>query len=105
MCTMRITYVSPVSVAKMALVLYGVLGLLVGLLFAVFSLFGAAIGGSSGDESALVGAFFGIGAVVFLPIFYGGMGALTALVGAWLYNVAAGLIGGVEIRTDISPAV
>jgi hypothetical protein len=99
---MRITYISPISLAKVALVLYGVLGLVFGLLFAVLSLFGAAFGGASGDESAVFSAFFGIGAVVFLPIFYGGMAAIMALVGAALYNAVAGFIGGVEIRTETS---
>lgn len=97
---MRISYISPLSLAKVALVLYGVLGLLVGLVFAALSLFGAAFGAASGEESAMYGAFFGIGAIVFLPIFYGGMGAVMALIAAWLYNVAAGFIGGIEIRTE-----
>ena len=101
---MRITYVSPLSLARVALVLYGVLGLVFGLLFAVLSLFGAAFGESPGDGSALYGAFFGIGAVVFLPIFYGGMGAVMAFVGAWLYNLVAGFVGGIEIRAESAPA-
>ena len=100
---MRITYISPLSLAKVALVLYGVLGLLMGLFFAAFSLFGAALGAASGEESAMFGAFFGVGAIVFLPIFYGGMGAVMALVAAWLYNVAAGFIGGIEVRTEVMP--
>lgn len=97
---MRIISVSPLSLAKVALVLYGVLGLLFGLCFAVLSLFGAAFGDAPGGGSALYGAFFGIGAVVFLPILYGGMGAVMAFVGAWLYNLVAGVVGGVEIRTE-----
>ena len=101
---MRITYISPLSLAKVALVLYGALGLIVGLFFAAFSIFGAAIGAASGEESAMFGAFFGIGAIVLMPIFYGGMGALMAVISAWLYNVAAGFIGGIEIRTESTPA-
>jgi hypothetical protein len=100
---MRITYISPISLAKVALVLYGALGLVFGLLFAVLSLFGAAFGRAAGEESAMFSAFFGIGAVVFLPLFYGGMAAVMALVGAALYNVVAGFIGGVEIRTEAAP--
>jgi uncharacterized membrane protein YjgN (DUF898 family) len=99
---MRITYVSPLSLAKVALVLYAVLGLVFGTLFAVLSLFGAAFGAASGEESPMIGAFFGVGAVVFLPIFYGGMGAVVAFVGAWFYNLVAGFVGGVEIRVETS---
>jgi hypothetical protein len=39
----------------------------------------------------------GVGAVIFLPIFYGVMGLVAgAIVGA-LYNVFAGMVGGIEI--------
>ena len=99
---MRITYVSPLSLAKVALVLYGVLGLLFGLGFAVLSLFSSAFGHDPG--MGIYGAFFGVGAVVFLPIFYGGMGAVMAFIGAWLYNLVAGFVGGIEIRTESAPA-
>jgi hypothetical protein len=101
---MRITYVSPLSLAKVALVLYGLLGLVFGLVFAALSLFGAALGAGSGEEVPMFGAFFGIGAVIFLPIFYGCVGAVGALVTAWLYNLVAGFVGGIEIRTESSPA-
>jgi hypothetical protein len=46
-----------------------------------------------------MGAVFGVGAVVILPIFYGVMGGLMGLLMAWLYNLVAGFVGGVEIRT------
>jgi hypothetical protein len=39
----------------------------------------------------------GIGAVVFLPIFYGVLGLIAGALGAVLYNVFAGLVGGIEI--------
>jgi hypothetical protein len=39
----------------------------------------------------------GVGAIVFLPILYGGCGFVFTLLGAWLYNAVAGLVGGVEM--------
>lgn len=97
---MRITHVGPLSVAKIAFVLYGVMGLVFGAIFAVVALFGASLGATTGQESSLMGAMFGVGAVIFLPLFYGGLGALMALVTAWLYNVVAGFVGGIEVRAE-----
>jgi len=97
---MRITHIAPLSVAKVALVIYGVLGLVVGGFFALLAVFGASFGAAMGDESALMGAAFGLGAVIVLPIFYGCLGALMGLFMSWLYNVVAGVVGGIEIRTE-----
>ncbi len=97
---MRITHIGPISVAKVAFVLYGVLGLIFGAFFAAVSLLGAGLGAAHGEESALLGAVFGVGAVILLPLLYGGLGAVTGLFMAWLYNVVAGLVGGVEVRTE-----
>jgi hypothetical protein len=97
---MRITHIAPVSVAKVAFVLYGALGLIFGCFFALAALLGASIGAAAGEDSALLGAVFGVGAVIVLPLLYGVMGALGGLLMAWLYNIVAGFVGGVEIRTD-----
>jgi len=44
-----------------------------------------------------MGAMFGAGAIVLLPLLYGGLGfVMTALMAA-LYNVTARLVGGVEL--------
>ena len=100
---MRITYVGPLSIARVAFVLYGVLGFVFGAILAVMAVLRASVGAATGDESAWLGAIFGVGAVVSFPLFYGGIGALTALVTAWLYNLVAGVVGGVEIRTETGP--
>ena len=44
--------------------------------------------------------FFGAGAIVFLPIFYGVLGFVMTLVGATLFNVVVGITGGIEV--DVS---
>ena len=31
------------------------------------------------------------------PVLYGGVGFVATLIGAWLYNVVAGLVGGIEM--------
>jgi hypothetical protein len=51
-----------------------------------------------------IAAAMGVGAVIFFPIFYGVMGFVASLVGAWLYNIAAGIMGGIELDVQ-SPNV
>jgi hypothetical protein len=40
----------------------------------------------------------GIGAIIIFPILYGCIGFVATLVAAWLYNVVAGLVGGIEME-------
>lgn len=101
---MVIKRVSPLSIAKVSFVLYAVIGLIVG---GIFGLFGAAIGslGSLGGEhqgavSMFPAAFLGVGAIVILPIVYGVMGAIFAAIGAFVYNIVAGWVGGIEIEVQ-----
>jgi hypothetical protein len=94
---MTITRVGPLSCAKVAGLLYVVVGLIAGALFSLVAMAGAAIGAASGEGSGGFGALFGIGAIVLLPIFYGCVGFLGTLIMAWLFNIAAGMVGGIEI--------
>ena len=91
---MIITRVAPFSAAKVVAVLYALLGLLFG---GVVSLAAVAGAFADPDRPAFLGALFGVGAVVMLPIFYGCLGFVMTLLSAWLYNVVSGLVGGVEI--------
>ena len=47
-----------------------------------------------------MGALFGAAAIIALPIFYGILGFISSLIGAALYNLVAGWVGGVEIDTQ-----
>ena len=92
---MIIKRVGPLSIAKLSAVLYAGIGLVLG---GVFSLIAMAGGfASETDGAAGIGALIGVGAVIVFPILYGLMGFVAMLVTAWLYNVAAGVVGGVEV--------
>jgi uncharacterized membrane protein len=49
------------------------------------------------DAPAFMGALFGVGAIVFLPIMYGAIGACAGAIGAAIYNLVAGAVGGLEL--------
>ena len=43
-----------------------------------------------------------LGAIVVLPIFYGILGAVLTAISAVLYNIVAGMIGGIQIEVDMA---
>lgn len=100
---MTIKRIDPVSVAKIAAVIYAVIGFLIGGIFSLLAVFGLALTGSqnpygSGTMSPLIGGAIGIGAVIVSPILYGIMGFIFALIGAWIYNMVAASVGGIQIE-------
>ncbi len=92
---MVIQRIGPVSCAKITGTLYAILGVAIG---AVVSLIALA-GGFASDRpgGAVFGLLFGVDAIVLLPILHGGIGFVATLIAAGLYNLAARLVGGVEI--------
>ena len=92
---MVIKRIGPVSCAKITGTLYAILGLVIGGVFSLVALAGGFASNTSG--AAGVGAIVGVGAVVIFPILYGGIGFVATLIGAWLYNVLAGMVGGIEL--------
>ncbi len=93
--------IGPGSAFKVGLVLYGFLGLLVGACITLLSLLGAGfMRAQEAPAPAFVGLIFGTLAIVIAPIFYGVLGGIASALSAVLYNVAAKIIGGLEV--DIS---
>ena len=89
--------VGVLSVGKILGAIYAVLGLLIGGIVSIISVLGASFGGGN---QALPGVLGGVAAIVLIPLFYGVIGFLAGVIGAALYNVAAGLIGGIELEFE-----
>lgn len=90
--------IGPGSAFKVGLALYGLLGLILGVIFALISAVGGAVAPAS--QAGVFRMFFGVGAIVALPIFYGIIGGIGGALSAFLYNLVAGWVGGLEV--DIS---
>jgi len=97
-----IRQVGVLSVGKVGGIVYGCIGLLAGAIFAMISVLGGFAGllSDQGQAAGVVGMFFGVGAVIVLPVFYGCLGALMGMFVAAVYNVAARVVGGIEIEID-----
>lgn len=96
---MELKRVGPWSVAKVFGTMYAAMGLIFGALFACIALVGGSIARSA-DGSAAFNAGVGVGAVVLFPILYGALGAVFGALSAWLYNVFAGMVGGIEVQLE-----
>ena len=96
---MVIKKVGVLSLGKISGAVYGMMGLLVGFIFAAVSLLGG-FGAMAQESSApILGMFFGVGAIIIFPVMYGVMGFIGGLLTALLYNLTANLVGGIEIET------
>ena len=92
---MVIKRVGPLSCAKIAGALYVIVGFFAGAFISLLAMAGAFV--SQDATVPFAGALFGVGAIVLLPVFYGCLGFVTTLIMAWIYNILASALGGVEI--------
>jgi hypothetical protein len=101
---MVVRRINPLSVAKIAGLLYAIIGLIVGAFMSL--IFGAmgSLGAAQSDMPPMMGMLVGAGSIVMMPILYGVLGFVTTALSAVIYNVLAGFVGGIEIDVDASPA-
>ena len=104
MAEMTIRRFGVFSVAKMSAIIWFIFGLIVGVLYGLFfMIFGAALSsfapegqGMDATGSIVAGVFM----MVVIPIIYGIMGLIAGAVGTLVYNILAGMIGGVKFEIE-----
>jgi hypothetical protein len=95
---MVIRRVGVVSAGRIAGALYAVIGLITGCIVAMVSLLSANLAGTAdGDMPSWLGPLFGVGAIVVAPILDGVMGLVIGALAAAIYNIVAGMAGGLEV--------
>ena len=87
------------SAAKLAGLLYGLMGLIFGAIVSLFALLGLSVAGNTEEQA---GFLFGVGAVVIIPVFYGVAGYIGTAIATALFNLVAGWTGGLEIDIEMS---
>lgn len=100
MAQREIKKIDPSSLAKVMGVLYALLGVIIGLCFAAFGSLLNSLPMAEEDEAArsVLSNVFGVGSIIFFPIFYGIIGLIAGVITGFLYNLVAGWIGGVRIE-------
>ena len=87
--------VSPSSAFKVGFISYAILGFVLGAFCSLLSL--GVIPLAHTAHPMFFGRFVGMFAIIVCPIVYGLIGGVGALIGAALYNVASGWVGGLEV--------
>lgn len=81
------------SVAKIQGIIMAFVGLLYGISYTIFGNLSDAL-----TEAGMVGTGLGFVGIIILPVFYGVFGFIGGAIMAFLYNIAAEKIGGIEIE-------
>lgn len=96
------------SVARLYAGIMGTFGLIGGVFFALMATVGGLAGAMASSASSRgaglaaggLSAIFGVGAIIILPICYAIAGLIGGAIGAALYNLFAGMFGGIEVEVQ-----
>lgn len=92
----KLKRIAPLQLGKILGVLYGIMALLMVPIFLVMSLFSTQL-----PEGQRAGMFaFGVGFALFMPVIYAVMGFVFGVLSAWLYNLVAKWVGGIEVEVE-----
>ncbi|MBI2546897.1 MAG: hypothetical protein HYW23_00430 [Candidatus Aenigmarchaeota archaeon] len=93
-----LTKIGVLSFAKISGILYAIMGLIAGLFYGLFfSAWGMMMAFYSVRMFPTL--FLWLVMIIILPVFYGVFGFLCGALMAWLYNIIAGWVGGIEYNT------
>ena len=92
----KVKSVGVLSMGKMMGIMYALIGLIAGGIVSLMAMAGVAAGaGKDGGGAAML---FGTGAIIMLPLFYGVMGFIGGIIMGFIYNIVAGIAGGIEME-------
>ncbi len=101
---LRIKKLGILSVAKMYAAIFLVVSLLISIPYGlIIMVFGAAMMGTGQRAGLAAGGgsiIAGLAVMIILPIVYSAMGFVGGAIGALLYNLFAGFVGGIEIEVE-----
>ncbi len=101
---MVIKRIKPFSCARIVAALYAAVGLVLGAGIWLVSLGGgfSSFAFAANPVRPVVPFPFGMGpiALIVFTAIYGALGFVSALVGSWLYNVVAGVVGGIQVELE-----
>jgi hypothetical protein len=104
MAKVQIRRMGVFSCAKIYSITLAAMGLIVGVIYGlIFMVVGGAMMAGGGRDSGTAGAsslVIGLVMMIAIPVFYGIIGFIGGIIGALVYNVAAGVVGGLELELE-----
>ncbi|HEX8148971.1 MAG TPA: hypothetical protein VF591_17435 [Pyrinomonadaceae bacterium] len=104
MAKVQIRRMGVFSCAKIYSITLAAMGLIIGVIYGlIFMVVGGAMMAGGGRESGAAGAsslVIGLVMMIAIPVFYAIIGFIFGIVGALVYNVAAGVVGGLELELE-----
>ncbi len=97
---MEIKHISVMSAGKVMGIICAAMGLIIGLLFLATGSMLGSLGEAAGGDAGGLMAVGGVMGVIVLPILYGIVGFIGGAIQAFVYNLAAGWVGGIRIQTQ-----
>jgi hypothetical protein len=88
-----------IAVVKLA-IFQACMGVAFGVLAALLFMLAGSMLGSFGSHAAAAGMIGGVAMLIFLPILYGVAGFVFGAIAAAVYNLIAGIVGGIEIEVE-----
>jgi hypothetical protein len=92
--------IEPVQFGKVAAAIYGVMSLIFVPFFALFPIIASFAPKTADSPPLLFLAGIGIAMAIGMPILYAVMGFIFGVIGAWLYNVIAKWLGGIQVEVE-----
>src|SRR5215207_1918696 len=104
MAKVQIRRMGVFSCAKIYSITLAAMGLIIGIIYGlIFMVVGGAMMAGGGRDSGAAGAsslVIGLVMMIAIPVFYGIIGFVGGLIGGLVYNVAAGVVGGLELELE-----
>ena len=104
MAKVQIKRMGVFSCAKIYSITLAAMGLIVGVIYGlIFMVVGGAMMAGGGRDAGTAGAsslVIGLVMMIAIPVMYGIIGFIGGIVGALVYNVAAGIVGGLELEIE-----
>jgi len=98
--TKTLKRIDPLQLGKISGAFYGLISLIFAPLFILFAIIASFAPKAQGSPSAPITIGIGLAMAVFLPIIYAAMGFIFGVIGAWLYNLIAKWLGGIQVQVE-----
>jgi hypothetical protein len=95
--TRRIKRFAPLQLGKIMGLTYGLMGLLFCPVFLLAAVFGSHV---PNQQHAPLMMAFGTGFAIAMPFIYGAIGFVFGVIGAFIYNLMAKWVGGIEVEVE-----